>query len=98
MIVVSVGPYWLWTMARGNTAGQSRTRSSASASPPQNTCSMVVHGVVDVPYFKNDLSLEFWTLAALTCAGTVWASPPRSAERSEGLRVPLPAAKPLPAP
>lgn len=25
----------------------------------------VIHGVVDVPYFKNDLSLEFWTLLAL---------------------------------
>ena len=24
-----------------------------------------VHGLVDVPYFKNDLSVEFWTLAAL---------------------------------
>ena len=26
---------------------------------------VVVHGLVDVPYFKNDLSLEFWTIVAL---------------------------------
>lgn len=26
---------------------------------------MVVHGVVDVPYFKNDLALQFWAIAAL---------------------------------
>jgi O-antigen ligase len=30
---------------------------------------IVVHGLVDVPYFKNDLSLEFWVLVALTYAG-----------------------------
>jgi O-antigen ligase len=30
---------------------------------------MVAHGLVDVPYFKNDLSLEFWILLALTYAG-----------------------------
>ena len=27
---------------------------------------IVVHGLVDVPYFKNDLSLEFWTLVAVS--------------------------------
>ncbi len=34
---------------------------------------VVVHGLVDVPYFKNDLSLEFWTLVAVACAGMVSA-------------------------
>ena len=29
---------------------------------------VVVHGLVDVPYFKNDLSLEFWALLSLTFA------------------------------
>ena len=29
---------------------------------------VVVHGLVDVPYWKNDLSLEFWALIALTFA------------------------------
>ena len=37
---------------------------------------IVVHGLVDVPYFKNDLSLEFWVLLALIYAGV----------RSTGLR------------
>lgn len=30
---------------------------------------VVVHGLVDVPYFKNDLALEFWTLMGLAWAG-----------------------------
>ena len=30
---------------------------------------IVVHGLVDVPYWKNDLSLEFWTLVGLSWAG-----------------------------
>jgi O-antigen ligase len=30
---------------------------------------IVVHGLVDVPFFKNDLSLEFWALL-----GVVWAA------------------------
>ncbi|HEV2032710.1 MAG TPA: O-antigen ligase family protein [Candidatus Dormibacteraeota bacterium] len=30
---------------------------------------VVVHGLVDVPYFKNDLALEFWVLLGLAWAG-----------------------------
>ncbi len=30
---------------------------------------VLVHGLVDVPYFKNDLAFEFWALVALTIAG-----------------------------
>jgi hypothetical protein len=26
---------------------------------------IIVHGLVDVPYFKNDLALEFWTLLGI---------------------------------
>jgi O-antigen ligase len=33
---------------------------------------VVVHGLVDVPYFKNDLSLEFWALLAVAWAGWAW--------------------------
>src|SRR3984893_13831748 len=29
---------------------------------------VLVHGLVDVPYWKNDLSLEFWALISLTLA------------------------------
>ncbi len=39
---------------------------------------IVVHGLVDVPYFKNDLSLQFWTLLALAWAGTKEAWPARA--------------------
>ncbi len=39
---------------------------------------IVIHGLVDVPYFKNDLSLEFWTLMAITWAGLRWAGGPVS--------------------
>ena len=27
---------------------------------------VIVHGLVDVPYWKNDLSLEFWALLSLS--------------------------------
>ena len=33
---------------------------------------IVVHGLVDVPYFKNDLSLEFWVLLGVSWAGLRW--------------------------
>jgi putative inorganic carbon (HCO3(-)) transporter len=44
---------------------------------------VIVHGLVDVPYFKNDLSFEFWALVAFTWAGTRWGMtalsvPPRT--------------------
>ncbi len=31
---------------------------------------IIVHGLVDVPYFKNDIALEFWTFLGLAWAGT----------------------------
>ncbi len=44
---------------------------------------VIVHGLVDVPYFKNDLSLEFWALIAITWAGRRWTEPasPRTPAR-----------------
>ena len=30
---------------------------------------IIVHGMVDVPYFKNDLALEFWVMLGLAWAG-----------------------------
>ncbi|MEK7625582.1 MAG: O-antigen ligase family protein [Patescibacteria group bacterium] len=30
----------------------------------------LIHGLVDVPYFKNDLAMLFWTIAALTINAT----------------------------
>jgi len=31
---------------------------------------VILHGMVDVPYFKNDLALEFWIFLGLAWAGT----------------------------
>ena len=31
---------------------------------------VIVHGQVDVPYFKNDLALEFWTFLGISWAGS----------------------------
>jgi len=39
---------------------------------------VVVHGLVDVPYFKNDLSLEFWVLVGLAWAGRRWSEPKKA--------------------
>lgn len=36
---------------------------------------VLVHGAIDNPYFKNDLSVEFWALVALTWAGRRWGAP-----------------------
>jgi hypothetical protein len=36
---------------------------------------IVVHGLVDVPYWKNDLAAEFWILLGITWAG-LRAEPP----------------------
>ena len=33
---------------------------------------IIVHGLVDVPYWKNDLSTEFWVLLAVGWAGVRW--------------------------
>jgi O-antigen ligase len=33
---------------------------------------IVVHGLVDVPYWKNDLALELWALLGLSWAGVRW--------------------------
>lgn len=33
---------------------------------------MVVHGLVDVPFFKNDLSLQYWALLGLLWAARRW--------------------------
>lgn len=43
---------------------------------------VIVHGLVDVPYFKNDLSLEFWALVAVGWAGWVWTPAGRSSSSS----------------
>jgi O-antigen ligase len=49
---------------------------------------VVTHGLVDVPYFKNDLSLEFWTILAIAWAGAHWPAV-ASARASEPQPVPV---------
>ncbi|MHB8612755.1 MAG: O-antigen ligase family protein [Candidatus Dormibacteraceae bacterium] len=51
---------------------------------------VVVHGLVDVPYWKNDLSLEFWAIMSLSLAPAA-LSPPRS---PGDLRTPAQPARP----
>jgi O-antigen ligase len=48
---------------------------------------VVVHGLVDVPYFKNDLSLEFWTLIGLTWAGCLWSAAETKAQQPRPARL-----------
>jgi O-antigen ligase len=49
---------------------------------------IMAHGLVDVPYFKNDLSLEFWAIVGLTWAGTRLAAhqAPGTASNPHGRR------------
>lgn len=45
----------------------------------------LVHGLVDTPFWKNDLAIEFWLVAALTVAAIGWtmaaAASPRNTNR-----------------
>ena len=45
---------------------------------------VIVHGMVDVPYFKNDLSIEFWTLVSILWAGRLWSAAAGSAQGQAG--------------
>lgn len=47
---------------------------------------VVVHGLVDVPYFKNDLSLEFWTLVAISWSGVNLVGSERAAQPAVAAR------------
>jgi O-antigen ligase len=67
---------WAWRGWR-NTEGMWRAISLGALFA---LVAIVVHGLVDVPYFKNDLSLEFWTVVAMIeCARR--ASPGREPRR-----------------
>jgi O-antigen ligase len=51
---------------------------------------VVVHGLVDVPYFKNDLSFEFWALLGITWAGTRWTAVRKEPDRAAPGSIPSP--------
>jgi len=54
---------------RGREAG-SRLSRAVSLGVGLALFTMVAHGLVDVPYWKNDLSLEFWALLGVQRAAT----------------------------
>lgn len=68
-----------WIMFTGFRLSWAGWRSSSSTWGPIHLgvflalVAIVIHGLVDVPYFKNDLSLQFWTILGVTWAGTRWA-------------------------
>lgn len=45
---------------------------------------IVVHGLVDVPYFKNDLSFEFWVLLGISWTGLRAVATSAPAKRATG--------------
>lgn len=45
---------------------------------------IIVHGLVDVPYWKNDLSVEFWVLLSLAWAGVRVSTRAPALARGEG--------------
>jgi O-antigen ligase len=64
-----------WLLLQGFRMSWSGWRSSGGDWAPLHLgvflalIGIVVHGLVDVPYFKNDLSLEFWVLLAVAVVG-----------------------------
>ena len=56
----------LWTWIRLSTHDARRTTHSSLLPALAIVLAIVVHGLVDVPYFKNDLAMLFWILIALT--------------------------------
>lgn len=67
-----------WIMVAGFRLGWRGWRGSAREWRPLHLgvtlalSAVIAHGLVDVPYFKNDLSLEFWALMGLALAGNRW--------------------------
>lgn len=58
------------TWARAGWRGASVHRSEALAP----LVAILVHGLVDVPYFKNDLAMAFWILAFITTSASLSSS------------------------
>ncbi len=78
-----------WIMVTGFSQGWRGWRKGASEWRPIELgvvlalVAVVVHGLVDVPYFKNDLALEFWVLLGLAGAGNRWNSGVEPVSRSD---------------
>ena len=67
---------FVWLVVTGFVVGWRGWRSAVAEWRPIHLgvmlalVAVVLHGLVDVPYFKNDLSLEFWVLLGLIAAGS----------------------------
>jgi len=58
---------WLWLMAKAGITGLKNIKKQffLSALLISFLAVILIHGLVDVPYFKNDLSMMFWIFMAL---------------------------------
>jgi putative inorganic carbon (hco3(-)) transporter len=76
-----------WIMVTGFRQSWNGWRSASSDWRPLELgiflalVAVIAHGLVDVPYFKNDLSLEFWALLGLAWAGIRWSSSLRASTK-----------------
>jgi putative inorganic carbon (hco3(-)) transporter len=76
-----------WIMVTGFVQGWKGWRTSAAGWRPIELgivlalVAVITHGLVDVPYFKNDLSLEFWALLGLAWAGNRWGASLRASTK-----------------
>ena len=76
-----------WIMVTGFMQGWKGWRAAAAGWRPIELgivlalVAVVVHGLVDVPYFKNDLSLEFWVLLGLAWSGNRWSESLRASAK-----------------
>ena len=66
---------FVWIIVTGLVVGWAGWRSADVSWRPIHLgvvlalVAVLLHGLVDVPYFKNDLALEFWAILALASAG-----------------------------
>jgi O-antigen ligase len=69
---------WIWILVAGFAMGWRGWRSAGAGWRPWELglllalVAVVLHGLVDVPYFKNDLALEFWAIVGIAAAGMRW--------------------------
>lgn len=76
-----------WIMITGFRQGWKGWRTAAAGWRPIELgivlalVAVVVHGLVDIPYFKNDLALEFWALLGLAWAWNTWVESLRASRK-----------------
>jgi O-antigen ligase len=74
---------FLWVVGRFfQVSLRQASRSPVALAAACAMVALLVHGLVDVPYFKNDLALLFWFLLALGAAGEASTTTPEGAENT----------------